>query len=143
MLGELWTEGGALSRVVLSEEGERAIGESVASWQTEGVPFCHALSDVVYQESVSVRDPSFLEAVRQWSAAMRYQVLTLHADVFACWQLMAQLPLEPVQRYSMLLSLRMLDNEKRTEWMHALEEASRAVHAEQQKTNAKLKQLHQ
>lgn len=141
VLGEFFTQGGAFARILLTEEGERIIGDAVASWQTQGVPFRREHTDVVYQENVSVRDSAFLDAVRQWSSATRFQLMTLPPMILECWELMARLPLEPVQRYSMLLAMRSLSAEERLSWKQALTEAAAATSAEQEKTQKNIRDM--
>ncbi len=141
LLGEFFTNDGTLVRAILTEEGERSVGDAVSSWQTEGVPFHRRLEDVEYQDRISVRDPSFLDAVRQWAQAMRLSFVRVPKQAFACWQIVAQLPLEPLQRYSMLNALTSLSDGDIGEWTSALEEAATAVRAEREKTNEKIAEM--
>ena len=141
VLGEVLTRGGKLFRVMLTEEGEKEIGDTVALWQTQGVPFRRAHETMAYQEHISVRDELFLEAIRQWASIMRLHLLTLEPDIFVCWQQMTSLPLEPVQRYSLLLALKSLGVEKLAEWKRALAEAEKNVHIEQEKTTEEIRAM--
>lgn len=134
MLGELCTTGGALVRAVLTEDGDRLLGQAVARWQTEGVPFLKRMDHVQVQEHIPTRSAEFLEAVRQWSAVMHVQLISVTSDVLQCWQMIAHLPLEPLQRYSMVLALRALSLDELAEWKTSLQEAVDAVEVERKKT---------
>jgi len=138
VLGELFTRNGSFAHAILTDEGEKTIGDILASWQTEGVPFHRQLQGVQYQDRISVRDPSFFDAVVQWAKAMRLSLVSVPSDAFECWQLMTQLPLENIQCYSMLLALRALPHEELNEWKKALAEASEAVQIERKKTSARV-----
>lgn len=141
VLGELATNGGTLARILLTAEGERAIGDAVAAWQTEGVPYHRKLVGVQYHDKVSVRDKAFLDAVRQWAAVMRLHLVVVGPEVFVCWQLMSRLPLENVQRYSMLVALTGLGPTELAEWRQALTEADAGVQAERDRTSARIKDM--
>jgi len=130
VLGEFFTRDGSFVRAMLTEEGEQVVGNIVASWQTEGVPFHRQFDGVEYQDRVSIRDPFFFDAVRQWASTMRFSFVDVSATAFVCWQLLVQLPLERIQSYSMLLALRSLSNDDLDAWKAALEEAAAAVQAE-------------
>ncbi len=133
VLGELCTTGGSLVRAVLTDDGEEKIGSALHLWQTEGVPFLRKMEDVQVQEHISVRDGRFLESVRQWASVMHLQFVSVTSDVLACWQQIARLPLEPLQRYSMLLALRSLDVQELSVWRESLHEATDAVTHEREK----------
>jgi len=133
VLGELYTAEGLLARAVLTDDGERIIGSSLSQWQTEGVPFFRRMDGVQVQERISVREKLFLEAVRQWAAVMHLQLISVSSEVLGCWQMIARLPLEPLQRYSMLLALRSLDSTELSLWHDSLAAASEAVMREREK----------
>jgi hypothetical protein len=133
MLGELSTTNGALVRAVLTDDGEEKIGTALRLWQTEGVPFLRRMEGVHVQEHISVRDERFLESVCQWASVMQMQCVSVTSEVLSCWQQIAHLPLEPFQRYSMLLALCSLDEKELSIWKQSLNAATEAVMHEREK----------
>lgn len=137
-LGEIGTRAGAFARVILTRQGEELMGDAVSSWQTIGVPLRYEHASPTFEESVSMRHKDFYKAMSQWSHDHSIDVLNVDEDVLVCWQLMARLPLDALQRYAMLRTLRSVDVAERKNWLNALQDADAAVQAEQEKTRAML-----
>ena len=133
-LGEVGLRDGAFASVVLTRQGEELMGDAVASWQTMGVPFKHVDSSPSFEENVSLRHKDFFLAMLQWAKDRSIDVIEVTQEVLECWQLMARLPLDAMQRYAMLRALRGLETAERNEWRSALRDADAAVQVEQAKT---------
>lgn len=142
-LGEVATRDSAMVRVLLTAEGERQIGAHLGDWQTRGVPILREVlvtepqkhSTVYFQERVQVRDREFLHALRRWAEKHGMALVSVSPEALECWEKITRLPVEPRERFSMIVALRATTNGELDAWKHALQEASKAVEAEEEKMN--------
>ncbi|MBU1348446.1 hypothetical protein KJ781_00040 [Patescibacteria group bacterium] len=112
--GEIETHGGTFRHAMLSEAGERRLESHLREWQVRGVPVLREVVRsnvsghpvVFFQERVQVRTQGFLQAARQWFESHGIAAITVDRDVLRCWSHIARLPLDPRERFLLLISLR-------------------------------------
>ena len=150
-LGEVLTQDGALQRVLLNGEGEELLGAHFTEWQLRGVPI---LRDVVkkhhgsekrvfFQERVQPRASRFLSVLGVWLETRGYMMLSLESDMVEFWEFLSRLPLEPRERFMMIVALKAVSQDQLSEWKRILQDACRAVEGAGQKTDQILHPLRQ
>lgn len=150
-LGEVATRDGVLVRAMLTVEGERQLGAHLTDWQTRGVPVLREVlvtepekhSTIFYQERVQVRDREFVQALRHWLEKHGMALVSVNHTALECWERITRLPLEPRERFSMIVTLRGASEENVVAWKRALEEASKAFEIEKEKMNKAIGDLRQ
>jgi hypothetical protein len=146
-LGEVATRSGILQRIVLTADGERLLEAHLKDWQTRGVPVLrevpgHAGGERVYfQERVQTRDAEFVTAVRLWTDSHGLALIHVPSGVFGCWELIVRLPLEPKERFLLLVSLRNATPTDLKECNAALVQAVGAADTEREKAQKAIGQL--
>jgi len=108
-LGEVATSSGAMRRIVLTADGEHLLEAHLKDWQSRGVPVLREVTghaEVFFQERIQVRQPEFLDAVQQWIENHGMALISVRPEVFGCWDLIVRLPIEPRERFLLLVSLR-------------------------------------
>lgn len=140
-LGEVVTQSGSLNNIILNNEGESKVGAYFSEWSTRGVPVMREVMHteatgreyVFFQERVQMRQSEFLNALRDWMVQRGMALISITAEALKCWESILRLPLEPKERFMMLLSLRdAVDGEIKI-WEETLQEACSAVEIETEK----------
>lgn len=154
-LGELATQNGAGTRLTLTADGERAIGAYIKDWQTRGIPVSHQVTggtgDVqarssadagaYYVQRVLMRDRGFLDAAQNWFAHRGMAVVPLSYPCVECWEMLVRLPLEPSERFAMVLALKDANPDALADWRKTLTNALRVATDEQQKLTTAVNDL--
>ncbi len=149
LLGEVTSHGGAFGRAMLTVEGERQLGAHVSDWQLRGVPVLREIlvtepqkhSTMYYQERVQVRDAEFIYALRRWLEGHGMALVAVTDDVLRDWQSILRLPLEPRERFSMIVTLRTASAHELESWRAKLALATKAVEKETEKMNKAIADL--
>lgn len=147
LLGEVAVRGGACGNFILTVDGESQLGARMSEWQTRGVPLVRKIGTssseppAFYQIRVQMRDPKFLDALTEWSMAHGFAVVELAQPALECWELLSRLPLEPRERFAMIVALSGTKTQELAEWRAALEHAATAVSEEADQTQAAINKL--
>lgn len=142
-LGEVTSRDGGMTRVILTAEGEQSVGPHLSDWQVRGIPHVQEVqgrhtsdgSPVFYQERIQVRNSHFLETFRRWLSGHGIALVTVSPDVMAYWENILSLPLEPRERFAMVVTIRDASGNELEEWKTTLHAAHRAVEDEQRSTH--------
>jgi hypothetical protein len=126
LLAEISLERGAMRHLVLTGAGERLLEPFVSLWQTRGIPIPKTIGDATYYEHVLPRDPGFAEALTTWANRKGFCTLEVSDMVIPLWEMLARLPLEPTERFSFLLAIRLTPLSQLAEWKSCLDEAELA-----------------
>lgn len=130
-LGELSFAHGKMSTIVLSADGERRLGATVAVWQTQGVA---ATKDVVAGERqvlveymVQTRSSQFMSAVTDW--ALREQLIPMHVpdQMIGAWEKIIALPFTAHEQLLFLRALCRAPASDMKAWNGILDEALKAT----------------
>lgn len=154
-LGELTTQHGAGRHFLLTAEGERALGAHMTDWQTRGIPVSHHIGapddatqangrgggEAFYVQRVPMRDAGFLSALRAWFESRGMGVVTICRECVECWETLVRLPLEPSERFAMILAMKDASPEELIEWRKALIAASQVATQEQEKLTMAINDL--
>lgn len=136
LLGELQTENGSFVCVYLSSAGEERIGEDVARWQTEGIPYHSQERNLTIERPLPLRHPRCVDAVSQRLVCDGGACVELQPALLAFWTLISRAPFEPAERLSLIRAAHVVRPAKQQEWHAAIEAAER--HSKKQpKTKAK------
>lgn len=133
-LGELLTENGALKHWTLTHAGEKAIGAHMGLWQTRGIPVTRGIlkgtdaagSHTYYRSYTQLRSQEFHQALLAWGAERGMLLIDLDPKRLTYWEHLLRLPLEPVERLTVLLAIRPAPEEQMIEWREILESAELA-----------------
>ncbi|MFH1077928.1 MAG: hypothetical protein V1745_01425 [Patescibacteria group bacterium] len=147
--GEIESHGGAFRHAMLSEAGERRLEPNLREWQVRGVPVLREVArpnvpghpTVYFQERVQVREQHFLQAARLWFENHGIAAVTVNRDVLRCWSYIAQLPLQPRERFLLLISLRGSRHTDLLACEKTLIEAVEAADMERTKTTKAIEKL--
>lgn len=149
-LGEVCAQQGRMERVMLTAEGERRLGAHVGDWQMRGVPALRHVTLPVnnsapafFQERIQIRQDGFLEAVRRWMEGHGMALVDVGMEALACWQRILRLPLEPRERFIVIVALRGAEGQEIGEWERALRRAEDMVAAEERSLTEALRALRQ
>lgn len=130
-LAEVFTQRGALSRIILTREGQEVIADHVEAWQMRGVPvhreIPHGEGHQVYVDRVSPRTAQFLEAMQLWASWQAFHVMEMPEVYAAYWPRLMRLPFTPPERLAFLWLLRETAPEELSQWDRPLEEAQRVA----------------
>lgn len=146
-LGEVATQDGAMRRIVLTADGERLLEAHLKDWQARGVPVLREVQGraggerVFFQERVQTRDRGFLTAARQWTESHGLALIPVLPGVFGCWELIVRLPLEPRERFLLLVSLRKSAPSDLKKRNASLVQAAGAADAEREKAQEAIRRL--
>lgn len=132
LLGEVETQQGALSRIILTDLGERVMGAQVQLWQTRGVPTRKEMERVdedgtieriFFTDYIQTRDQRFHAVLERWGHEFQMALLEVSPEIIPCWELLVHLPFEPEERFAFLIAILHTPAEERDEWRRCLKEA--------------------
>jgi hypothetical protein len=141
LLAEISLERGALRHLVLTGAGERLLEPFVVLWQTRGIPVAKTLGNATYYEHVLPRDSGFAEALTAWANIKGFCTLDVSDNVIPLWEMLARLPLDPSERFSFLLAIRLTPPSQLAEWKSCLDEAELAWSKERQHAQQAVQQM--
>ncbi len=121
-LGEIVTQGGALSRCMLSEAGERKIGSQVERWQTEGLP----MNDGGHVRRVMPRSAEFTNVLQLWAVDQGYGMVALPPSRIPAWEMLSTTGIDAPERYHFLLDLVMLSDSAVPAWEERIAAAAKS-----------------
>lgn len=131
-LGEIVTTHGRFERATLTDRGEVQVGPRVEAWRSAGIPVRRALrmaeragtsGTVSSTERISQSDPAFRDALKRWAHDQGFMVITVPLEQAETWEVLSHLPIEPVERFALLLAFRHANQKERSEWKSFLREA--------------------
>jgi hypothetical protein len=147
-LGEIVTRNGALERVLLNADGEQHLGPYLAEWHVRGIPIvrrvmqpAQGIEEAFYQERVPNRSHEFHAAFEAWAARSGVVPLDISSECVNTWEGMLRLPLENVERFSMLVTLRALPDHEHAAWHDAVAAAVTALETNNPSAKKKLLDL--
>lgn len=143
LLAEIGLERGALRQLVLTNIGERVLEPSITLWQTRGIPVPKEMGDATYYEHVLPRDTGFAQALTSWANMNGYCVIDTPDNVIMLWEMLARLPLEPSERFSFLLAIRLTPPSQYVEWKACLDEAELACSRDRKPVRASVDHIKQ
>lgn len=148
-LGEVVTRDGGMTHAMLTAEGEAKLGAQLKDWQMRGVPVLHEVTKsegkghapVFYQERVQTRMSQFLNALHGWVERNGMALVTIGREPQECWEMIVRLPLEPRERFSIIVSIRDAATAEILKCKAALHDAVHIADVQHEKTQAAIKTL--
>lgn len=131
-LGTVYTRRGQLDHVQLTPSGEHALGARIEHWRTRGIsqrtwierPQADGSTErLCIADYCAVHDERFEQAIEPWAEEYGVCAIKLAEDRVAYWEGLCALPLDPAERFVLLLAMRQADKDELFVWKEALAEA--------------------
>ncbi|MBD3251689.1 hypothetical protein GF380_04535 [Candidatus Uhrbacteria bacterium] len=149
LLGEVVLGMQGLSQVRLSALGNRVLHATVEEWHREGIRYVEERETVVNgsfemircERRVTTGEGAFKRACVAWASEQGYLTVLLSIQDADVWGLIAQLPLQPVERFGFLLAYQKAGVPERKAWWSFFENALQIQEAESKKASVAIRNL--